>query len=1466
MLKGKIFIVGLFLLGTLVTNAQVLKEFSQDPVVFPNDLKTYFTPYPASNDVITKFISEWGVVSFYSEDEKADIMKNADLLLKQKVRAPDMTTYFKLLSLYKAKNVDPEKLKNFNDVVGLILNKHKTDYNDFANACVTLATDLTLFGLQGKKWVVNTDKYEFVFDSVPRIIFNSLDLELFTNGDTLSIYGTQGAYMPVTNKWKGEGGTIYWTRVGFTRDQVRGEIKKYALDVRGSDFIADSALLYYPRIFDKPILGILSDKASMAHQGEKSSYPRFLSYKSTYFLKNVFQDVDYLGGFSIEGQNIEGKSSDSSRATIFIKYYNKVQMKVISRSFIITPEKVAALRASISLYEGKDSLYHSQVIFNFNNTKRLVTLSRQETGLYASPYFDSYHQLEFSVDNVLWYIDSPNVEMKSVSNGEKSVPFESSQFYDANKYVMVQGILAYNPLVKIADYLKSDTNRSVSVNDLAGYFQNKPEYIQNLLINLARDGFIFYDIPGQRVFIKEKLVHYVASYKKKQDFDAIKWESIIARRPNVKLNILNNEMEIQGVPRINLSDSQQTYIVPRDQTVKITKNRDMVFDGHVHSGRFDFYGNGYKFEYDKFQINLTNLDSVKFKFPEYDSNGKYVRLRTIQNSLQNVTGVLFIDKPDNKSGTKMLEEYPIFQCTKESFVYYEKPTIFNNVYKKDRFYFKVDPFIIEKLDNFTAEGLQFPGTFVSAKIFPTLSHSLYIMDDFSLGFIKPTPEAGLSLYQGKGLYKGNVNLSNKGLRGEGEVDYLISKMKSRDFLFFPDSMNAISDSFDVPDLVGSIFPPVKGIGVYNHWMPYADSLFIKKRSDLLTVYKGKVDFTGGLVMTPKELVGDGNVKYHDVELASHAVSFFKTNITAKSGDLKLKSEQSSKSAVEAADVNAAIDLNKDFAEFKTNDITEKVTMPSQKFSTSLNNFTYDLNKREVNFTKAKDLDADSAYFVSDNPDMLGLKINSQKATFDLNNLDLTAKDVPNILVADSRIYTPHNEILIQKEGVIGGIKDAVIITNDEDKFHKIYGGNVNILSNQSFKGDGYYDYYDKNNKKFTLHFNDIHTTADGHTEAWGQVADSSKFYPTPKLQFQGKILLYSMREELGFDGLVFPETKYAKNLGTQWVKVADTTSPAEIRFMIKNPVGKDNKQLYTGTFLSEDSTGVMYNLFFGKKHNASDHPVFSTKGILFYDDKTMEFTLGDSERVTLPNDEGAVAGGNFFRLNELKSEVFTEGVYDFGVKYKHVELATAGNYTFNLKDSANNFSLVMWADFPFSDDPIKLMVDTTLGNSYNLDDTKNDREEIVNGFAVLIKDKKDKEKIVTELATLGYIQSNEILNKTLMFTDLNLSYVDTMKGFISIGPIGLGTVKKSNVYKKMDGIVMMIRSKEGDDLYILLESSAGSYYYYNYSKGVLAFLSSDYVFDDKVVELASKLEKAQDNFHLKLATVNDVEVLKRFKR
>ncbi len=119
------------------------------------------------------------------------------------------------------------------------------------------------------------------------------------------------------------------------------------------------------------------------------------------------------------------------------------------------------------------------------------------------------------------------------------------------------------------------------------------------------------------------------------------------------------------------------------------------------------------------------------------------------------------------------------------------------MYPRETFFVEVHQFTIDSLDNATAEGLSFDGTFVSAGIFPEMEQTLRVQRDYSLGFRIATPLEGLSAYGGAGQFTDSLSLDESGLVGGGSIRYLSSLSQGKAITFFPDSATGLTEVFDL---------------------------------------------------------------------------------------------------------------------------------------------------------------------------------------------------------------------------------------------------------------------------------------------------------------------------------------------------------------------------------------------------------------------------------------------------------------------------------------------------------------------------------------------------------------------------------------------------------------------------------------------------------------------------------------------
>lgn len=85
------------------------------------------------------------------------------------------------------------------------------------------------------------------------------------------------------------------------------------------------------------------------------------------------------------------------------------------------------------------------------------------------------------------------------------------------------------------------------------------------------------------------------------------------------------------------------------------------------------------------------------------------------------------------------------------------------------------------------------------------------------------------------------------------MTYLLSTSVSNDFNFYPDSVNAVLQSFDLKEQKSGVeYPPVIASNVYEHFMPYKDILSISSIDKPIELYNNESRLTGLMQLTPEQ--------------------------------------------------------------------------------------------------------------------------------------------------------------------------------------------------------------------------------------------------------------------------------------------------------------------------------------------------------------------------------------------------------------------------------------------------------------------------------------------------------------------------------------------------------------------------------------------------------------------------------------
>lgn len=1431
--------------GTLT--AQAPKTFTGDAATFVDEMEMLLetSNKKAAGELLDKFEPMWKEGKF-SVQQQGTIMKMSNSMLKKRLKPfPDFSNYLMALMGFSTSGRDQSTFDNWHSSLDQMLTGSSRRISEYLENSAELFASNALYSSTSTRWIAGSSDYRFEFDSVPRIVFPTMNLTCYAKNDSSVIYGISGYYLPLRKVFIGKGGKLLWTRGGLSSSEVYADLGNTTIDVTGSDWSSDSAMFFHKKYFREALIGRVSEKILANITPENASYPRFESYNLQLGIKELIKDADYIGGFSMHGSKMIGSGSKNEKASLLFKRNGKPFLIASSFSFVVRPERISSDNATVVMYYEGDSIYHPSVQFKYLAKDREVSVVREVQGGVAMPFFNSFHKMDMFVDAIYWKIDDPLMELKMITGqGESKMLMESTNLYTDERYQQIQSIFDVSPLFTIKQYAEKN-GRDIYSEDLAVALKTSTQQARSLLIFLANRGFVSYDFEQDKAIVNEKLYYYLAARSNKTDYDKIEMESVISALPNAKLSLLNFDLDVEGVSRIMLSDSQQVWIAPANQKIKLKKNRDFEFDGRVHAGRSDFYGKKFAFIYDAFRIDLANVDSLRLKIVSdtaFDENGK-PKMISLQSTLQDVSGVLYIDSMMNKSGRKNFPGYPSFTSDKESYVYYDKPQIFNSVYNRDKFYFKIDPFTIDSLDSFSAGGMQFPGDFESG-IFPTIREVARIRPDFSLGFERNSPEEGYPMYGGKGNFRNHIDLSYQGLLGEGSVEYLSSVSSSKSVFFFPDSTNMESASFDLKlaNVAGVGFPQAEGDSVYINWRPYQDRMNVLKQTTNLYVYNKSVALDGNLALTSKGLGGNGNALFDDSELDSKDFFFKQDAYGADTSNFILKSDDATILAIETNNVKSRIDLVKRYGEFNSNGKGSFVSFPLNQYICYIAQFRWFIDKQEVEFgedgIEMEKYNLAGSDFVSVNPSQDSLRWNAGLARYSLNDYLIKARKVKEILVADASIQPNDSAVvIIERSAYMRPLIHTTIIANTVTKYHRISNALVQVNGRKNYEATGDYAYTDPAGTRHLIQLDRIAIDTAIQTYASGVISDSVNFQLSKSIQYKGKINIAAANPLLNFDGFARVNYECAEELPSAWFGFRSDIDPKGVTIPINDARNENHEKLAAGIYFANDSSGF-YGAFLSPLQRSGDSALATANGYLSYEEKSKTYVISSAEKLKNLDDPGNLVSVN------AACVLNTEGKINLGVNLGQIQVTAVGNTVFNTNNDSLNLDMILGLDFMFSSDALKQMSSLLLENA-TLNPTKDDRPIWTRSMRTLLgADKAD--KVISEFSLYGAPKRlPDELEKALFFTDIKLKWNRESQSYRSSGPIGVGFINKVTISRMVKGAIELQRKKGNDILHIYLESDKATWWYFTYSRGILQAISSDSRFNDIIQELKPEKRVAE---------------------
>lgn len=1459
----KSVIIILILFVTLPAYSQ-LKQFSDDPSKFVAEMTSLYTVIENKDQrkegetfMLEKFTPFWNGGQL-NDVQKKSIIANCNEMLKKKMKAyPHFMTYMiSLLNMSESGKL-PAVFDPWHKTLLKLMEKSTSNsFLDFLASSDSLFLANYLYVSNTTKWVASNSNYDFTYEDEPVVFFPSLELVCYANNDSSVIQETRGRFYPLQKKWVGEQGKVDWSRAGLKPEDVYATFGKYTINLKSREYSVDSVQFYNREFFGAtPLPGRIEEKVLANRQGEDALYPQFSSYDKRLVIKSIYENIDYEGGFSMRGPKLIGSGDSIYDAILTFKKDGQPFLISRSKSFSIRKYRVNSDRASVTiLFEG-DSIYHPGLVMRYTDkeldkkdsvwkAKKEVAFFRENEGLSKTPFFNTYHRLDMYFEALYWKMDEPKIDFQMIRGPGSSSDalFESANYYSEGRIEKIRGIDEMHPLQALKNYANLCGSRFFHMQSYAAFRRVQIEMVRNQVIDLAIRGFVIYNPNTDMIFVKDKVLEYLNAKVGKTDYDVLQFNSVIEAEANATFSLLNWDLKMRGISRVFLSDSQAVYIYPADQEIIMKKNRDFLFSGRVHAGLFDYFGKNFSFEYDKFKLNLPIIDSMTFKVRSRkpDDYGEYPLIR-VKSVIENLSGDILIDHPNNKSGLKPFSEYPIFNSKKHSFVYYDRNSDYPGVYQRENFFFRIDPFTLDSLDDFSTEGLEFNGYLSSAGIFPDITQPLKVMQDYSLGFLHNTGPAGYPTYGGKGTYYDIIDLSKKGLYGHGRLKYLSSESKSDDFLFFPDRMTAKVQDYVVTESTSGVqYPPVTAHNVKEEWSPYQDVLSVTTTDQPAKMYTEDSEFSGTLNNTPSGLTGNGKMEFKNAVMTSEKYVFKNRVFDTDTCDFSLKTMDYDELAFETKNYRGHVDFDQRKGEFKSNGGTSLVNFPVNEYICYMDQFDWYMDKDEIDLQnnsknipgienmdikQLADLDLAGSEFISTHPAQDSLRFRSSRAKYSLKEKIIYASDVKFIKVADATIFPGDGNVTILKKAEMVPLENAQILANNTTKYHTISSAKVFVYGRKSYSGAGYYDYVDELDGMQRIFLDKVSVDSTLQTYGHGYIKDSLEFTLSPNFDFYGDVHLAASREFLTFDGGTRIKHQ-CDTLGLQWLSFKAEINPMEIFIPVPETINNtQGDRIYAGLYLNRDSVGV-YPAFLSKKFLGGDPELAGTSGFLTFDHQSNEYRISSKEKLAQP-----VLPGRYMSYSVFKCVSRNEGKLSLGNNFGRVKMDNYGVIDHSNRDSSTVMYTVSDLDFYFSNDALVMMEQALIANS-DLEPT-NVRSELYNKYLGEVMPAEDAEKAESELILYGYFKKlPEKLEHTITFTDLTLKYNQERKSYVSEGKIGIGVIGKTQINKYVNGRIEMSQKRSGDRLTIYLEVSSGEWYFFDYYNTIMYAISSKKEFNE----------------------------------
>jgi len=1279
-----------------------------------------------------------------------------------------------------------------------------------------------------------------------------------SNSDANTIYGTTGVYYYLDNLWRGKGGRLTWERCGLPAGVCYADLNEYEAVAKFPKFTADSVQFVNTSYFKQPIRGRVEEQLDIRLAADKYSFPKFRSYQRDFKLKEMMPGVDFQGSFMMHGSRFVTNDEQNPASMIFYRQ-GRPFLVVSSTKFSLTPNVLTSERATVRLYLGNDSISNTGILVRYLVKDRKVALTNDPKRNYYSPYNDSYHQLDIYCESINWLQDKDRVEfcMVAQDNTRTFVTFESNAFYSERKDREVKGIDAVSPVVRVFNFMKDNgMKRDFSLAALARHVKLDEVQTKLLIHGLSKAGLVSFDEAANRIHVHDKLVGFYKAIMKQKghDYDALTLESD-TKGVNAELDLTSFDLRVHGIEKFVVSDSQLVVVKPYGGDITVKRNRDIAFSGHINVGRFNMNVTNAMFVYDQFKLDLPQIDSLRFKVTSFTDPNKTQWVRT---PLYNLVGNIQIDMADNHCGLKKNKDYPIFNSLKPSFVYYDQPFIFGGAYVRDRFYYSLHPFVIKQLTDFKTDSLAFGGVLSSAGIFPDIAEPLKVQPDYSLGFVCEAPKGGYPAYGGRGTFHRKVDLSYRGLRGEGVLEYLAAYAKTDKYLFFPDSMMAKTDTFYVKEEDG--FPEVHNSNTLLRWYPYSDSMTVSQllNGPEFQMYRGEARLSGRIALQPKGASAFGTCSTHGGVLRSADFKLRSREMEARKTSFVLRSNQYDEETFRADNMRSLVNYDKQNALFRSNDSVQRALLTAINYAAFVDQYIWDWNRLSLALDNSKRLETGGAEsltlaersrrldkmpgarFESVTPQQKDIRFNAVGSTYLYDREELTARNVFALPIADALIAPAADTLHFSRGGGLSLLKGAQALFPRDSAFHLFHHCDLLVDNGQKYSGKGVIDYVGADQKPQPVTCSAIASGPRGST-ADGFVPDSARFVLSSAFGFAGKVRIDAQHPDLFFDGGVRLLHNCAPIEQLGLLAYADYLDPANIRIAVpENPTDWKGNRINAAIRMDQSSLRPVSS-FLTKHQNGTE--LLCSYGLLHYDDAAKTYTITSQEKL---DDPDLVARTLTLHTDDCIIE--GEGPVTFGLSEGPASCYAYGTARLDPADEKEfRLNTVFGLNFPI-DNGLLSQWAQQIEDDLRPEPADRDNDLLHRALIYGMGAEKGHDAFLSYLGLGAFEKMPKCIDNTILFENVKWEY-SPQRGYTASGKAALCNIGKKQLHVNVNIKAQLFKKGTETTLVLYMQVARDHWYYmrYEFKQQRLSITSSVGEWNDRLLSI-DKDKRKVDGF------------------